>query len=60
MNDGDDELIHLFHNKCLRRILEIEWKNDITTRELENRHESFAQECKVAQMENDRLYTKAK
>ena len=34
MNKGDDKRIDVFLNKCLRRILEIEWKDYTTTREL--------------------------
>ena len=34
MNMGDDQRIDVFHNKCLRRILKINWQDHVTTREL--------------------------
>ena len=32
MNMGDDQRIDVFHNKCLRRILKINWQDHVTTR----------------------------
>ena len=34
MNKGDDQRIDVFQSKCLRRILKIEWKDHVTTKEL--------------------------
>ncbi|KAL9986785.1 hypothetical protein ACROYT_G000981 [Oculina patagonica] len=31
---GDEQRINVFHNKCLRRILKINWQDHVTTREL--------------------------
>ena len=34
MNKGDNKAINVFHNKCLRRILKIQWQDHISTEEL--------------------------
>ena len=34
INKGDDQQIDVFHNKCLSRILKIEWKDHVTNKEL--------------------------
>ena len=34
MNKGDDEVIDIFHNKCLRKILRINGKINDSTKEL--------------------------
>ena len=34
MNKGDDRAVNVFHNKCLRRILQIQWQNHVSTEEL--------------------------
>ena len=39
MNKGDDKVVHVFHNKCLRRILRIKWQDRVSTEELLERAE---------------------
>ncbi|XP_060069051.1 uncharacterized protein LOC132549148 [Ylistrum balloti] len=34
MNKGDDRMVDVFHNKCLRRILNIQWQEHIKTDEI--------------------------
>ena len=34
MNKGDDKQIYVFQNTCLKRILQIGWKDHVTTQEL--------------------------
>ena len=48
MNMGDDQRIDVFHNKCLRRILKINWQDHVTTRELLEKAETrlFSEEVK--------------
>ena len=34
MNKGDDRAVEVFYNKCLRRILQIQWQDHVSTEEL--------------------------
>ncbi len=34
MNKGDNKAVDVFHNRCLRRILRIQWQDHISTEEL--------------------------
>jgi hypothetical protein len=34
MNKGDDKLVDVFNNKCLRRILHVRWQDHIRTEDL--------------------------
>ena len=39
MNKGDDKEIDVFQNKCLRKILKVQWKDHVSTEELLKRAE---------------------
>lgn len=34
MNEGDDRMIDVFQNKCLRKVLRIGWQEHVTAREV--------------------------
>ena len=34
MNKGDDKVVNVFHNRCLRKILRIRWQDRVSTKEL--------------------------
>ena len=34
VNKENDRAVDVFHNKCLRRILQIQWQNHVSTEEL--------------------------
>ena len=34
MNKEDDKAVHVFHNRCLRKILRIRWQDHVSTKEL--------------------------
>ena len=44
MNKGDDRAVDVFDNKCLRRILQIQWQDHASTEELllrKSRYETY-------------------
>lgn len=61
MNKGDNKAIDVFDNKCLRRILKIQWQDHISTEEqLETtRHEAIERRSEVENMEDDWSHAKA-
>ncbi|PFX25769.1 hypothetical protein AWC38_SpisGene9604 [Stylophora pistillata] len=34
MTNGDDKAVNVFHNRCLRRILRIQWQDNVSAKEL--------------------------
>ena len=63
-DEHDDQRIDVFHNKCLRRILKINWQDHVTTRELLEKAETrlLSEEVKKRRwkMEDGRAYPATK
>ena len=61
VNKGDDRAVDVFDNKCLRRILQIQWQDHASTEELllrKSRCETYEKRSEAEQMEDDWTYTK--